>query len=154
MDYFDIDGNLVEKPENMRTEWRPSVYGLYIRDGAVLLCRSRKHDYIEFPGGGLEEGETDIEALFREFEEETSLKILKYQESPFCTVVRYSKFVNGKFYKTILIYYIIEEVEEMSGEQIRDDSIVAVEFVDLDNIPKNIHIAHKEALNKLVKSRG
>ena len=35
---------------------RPSVRGIIIRDGKILMVHSRKFDYYKFPGGGLESG--------------------------------------------------------------------------------------------------
>ena len=49
--------------------------GLAARDGRVLLCRSRKHDYTYLPGGHVEPGELAAEALAREFLEETGLRV-------------------------------------------------------------------------------
>jgi len=48
------------------------VYGIWIRDGHVLLCEEGHEDFrfVKFPGGGLEFGEGLHEALRREFLEE------------------------------------------------------------------------------------
>jgi ADP-ribose pyrophosphatase YjhB (NUDIX family) len=48
------------------------VYGIWIRDGHVLLCEEGHEDFrfVKFPGGGLEFGEGLQDALKREFEEE------------------------------------------------------------------------------------
>lgn len=51
--------------------WRPSVYGVAIRDDKVLLVP--QWDGYDFPGGGMEIGETIDEAFKREFWEETGL---------------------------------------------------------------------------------
>lgn len=51
------------------------VYGILAREGRVLLCRSRflGREFVNFPGGGVELGESPREALLREFSEETGL---------------------------------------------------------------------------------
>lgn len=53
------------------------VYGLLAREGRVLLCRSRflGREFVNFPGGGVELGESPREALVREFSEETGLAV-------------------------------------------------------------------------------
>ncbi len=39
---------------------RPSVRGIIIQDGKVLLVHSEKYDYLKFPGGGIEDGENHV----------------------------------------------------------------------------------------------
>ncbi len=55
------------------------VTGVIIKDGKILLIRRVKNgeEYFVFPGGGVEEGETQEEALKREMKEETGLDIVK-----------------------------------------------------------------------------
>lgn len=53
--------------------FRPSVYGLLIEDGKVLL--SRQWDGYDFPGGGVDIDESLEEGVVREFFEETGLEV-------------------------------------------------------------------------------
>lgn len=57
---------------------RPSVYGICVRqDGKVAIVRigaAAPYKY-DLPGGGIESGEGEAEALVREFEEETGLTV-------------------------------------------------------------------------------
>lgn len=47
-----------------------------IRKGrSIAMIHSLKYDYYKFPGGGIEEGETPIDALIRETQEESGLVI-------------------------------------------------------------------------------
>lgn len=48
---------------------RRAVKAVAVRDGLVLMLRSSSGDY-KFPGGGIEAGETDEDALVRELSEE------------------------------------------------------------------------------------
>lgn len=56
--------------------FRPSVRGIVIRDGKVLMIHSLKYDYYKFPGGGLEPGESHREALCREVAEESGFSVV------------------------------------------------------------------------------
>jgi 8-oxo-dGTP pyrophosphatase MutT (NUDIX family) len=53
--------------------FRPSVYGLTIRDGKILLSRVR--DGYDFPGGGIDIDEKIPDALKREVLEETGVSV-------------------------------------------------------------------------------
>ena len=55
--------------------FRPSVYGFIVQDGKIVTMRNKSDGKLWFPGGGIEIGEKLEEALKREVQEETGLKI-------------------------------------------------------------------------------
>lgn len=55
---------------------RNSARAIIIQNGRIAMVHSLKYDYYKFPGGGIEEGETSVEALIRETREETGLVII------------------------------------------------------------------------------
>jgi len=97
----DLNGNTVSVPKS-KLAFRPAVYGVIIEDGKVLL--SKQWDGYDFPGGGIEIGESIVDALKREVREETGLevevgKILACESSFF----KYR--FEDKCVQSILIYY-------------------------------------------------
>jgi 8-oxo-dGTP diphosphatase len=69
------------------------VVAAIIINNVEILCMQRnlgKYDYVsykyEFPGGKLESGESQVQALMRELDEEMNLKILITQDDFFMTV--------------------------------------------------------------------
>jgi 8-oxo-dGTP pyrophosphatase MutT (NUDIX family) len=57
--------------------FRPAIYGILIEGANVLLVRAPQNflGVVGFPGGGIELGEAPLDALKREFAEETGLEI-------------------------------------------------------------------------------
>ncbi len=52
------------------------VYGIAFQDRSFLMVFNPKRKGWEMPGGAVEDGESDEEAMVREFKEETGLKFL------------------------------------------------------------------------------
>lgn len=63
--------------ESLPTEFSIRVYGLFIESGKVLLADEYHFDreMIKFPGGGLEFGESTLDCLKREMQEEMNMEI-------------------------------------------------------------------------------
>ncbi|MDD4333016.1 MAG: NUDIX domain-containing protein [Patescibacteria group bacterium] len=117
--------------------FRPSVYGILIEDGKILL--SKQWDGYDFPGGGVEIAETINEALEREFWEETGLKIKRGR-----TVVCESSFFTPSFVKGYwncqLMYFLCEKVSgELSKEYLDEDEqgyADIAEWINLGEVDK------------------
>ena len=62
--------------ECTRTLVRNSARSILIRDGKVAMVHSLKHDYYKFPGGGIEKGESPVDAMIRETREEAGLVVI------------------------------------------------------------------------------
>ena len=101
-------------------EFRPSVYGVVIKDGKVLLSAQWKG--YDFPGGAVEKGETLEEALVREVKEETGVTVSKgdmlYMMEQF-----FVHPVTKKCFHAILFYY---KCQYVSGD-ISTDNFTAEE---------------------------
>jgi 8-oxo-dGTP diphosphatase len=57
---------------------RPSAYGLLEQDGRLALVHVSlpgRAPFFDLPGGGIDEGESEAQALIREFGEETGLVV-------------------------------------------------------------------------------
>ena len=103
---LDIYGNTHSIPVEQLV-WRPSVYGIVVENGRILLSPQFKGKY-DLPGGGIELGESLEEALFREIKEETGIEV----KNPHLIDVRSNFFTfahsNGESYHSIMLYYICE----------------------------------------------
>ena len=100
-------GEIVEV-ESDELRFRPSIYGLVIKEGNILLCP--QWDGWDYPGGGIEKGERMEDALVREVSEETGLtvravKLLEVSDNFFQPT-----FDKGQHWHSIKIYFICEYV--------------------------------------------
>lgn len=134
---FTID--LKDYDPNGKKFYRPSVRGIiFDKDGNLAMAYSEKYHYYKFPGGGIEEGETHIEALTREIKEETGLTLMPESVKEFGEVLRIQN-KNEAGEDIIFVqynYYYTCEVEHEVGEQDLDDSEkeagFALKFVPID----------------------
>lgn len=102
---------------------RPSARCITIQEGRVAMVYSRKYDYYKFPGGGIEAGETQEQALIRETAEEAGLRILPGSIEPYGYVHRVEKVLNDPgidFFVQDNFYYLCR-TEPQPGQQKLDD---------------------------------
>jgi len=110
------------------------IYGLLRRDREVLLTRSvfGKREFVNFPGGGVELGESPMEALLREYREETGLAIRPVR-------VLYAS--EGRHLSThmpmqiVSIYWLVESLSGEPALQGNRDDVLGLFWAGLDRIP-------------------
>ena len=132
----DINNNekevIVEK-----LSFRPSVYGVLIKNNKILL--SRQWNGYDFPGGGIEMHETVEEALRREFKEETGI-IVKSDKIIACRTSFFILPVSKKPVNSILIYFLCSKIDgKISTKYFSEDEkkyANKAEWVELDKINK------------------
>lgn len=115
---------------------RPAIYGVIIKDGAILL--SKQWDGYDFPGGGVKVGEDIKDALIREIKEETGMdakigKIITCENS-------FYKTIKGAYLHSILIYYLCEitggELSIKNIDEDEKDYISMPEWIQITDINK------------------
>jgi 8-oxo-dGTP pyrophosphatase MutT (NUDIX family) len=150
--YKDRKGNLHEKPENIKSQKRESANGIYLKDGKVLLVKPSWVDIWEFPGGGKESNENLIEALKREFLEETGYKILELNENPIHNIK--TKFYADDldvFFDSNIYFYQIFEIGEQDEFLINRNEIIDIQSLPIDSLNKeNMNNLHLEVISSIV----
>lgn len=96
---------------------RPSVRGIVIQGGKVLMVHSLKYDYYKFPGGGIEAGETLEGALCREVAEESGFSVRTDSIREYGLVHRVQKGEHEDIFIQDNFYYLCE-VREAVGQHL------------------------------------
>lgn len=128
------------------------VYATALKDKKILsLYEEYVGEYLlKFVGGGLEFGESIIECLHREFEEELNLKIKNlehfYTQEDFLV----SKFRDNE--QLLTIYYLAEIVDE-EDLIIRDSCIEKVEWISLETDENPFPLPVDKIVFDLLKKR-
>lgn len=147
----DIKGNTKEYDAS-DLSFRPTVYGILIEDGKLLL--SKQWDGYDLPGGGVELDETIEQALIREFMEETGVQVSISQvvsaESNFFIVPDTNKPVN-----VVVIYFLCKKVSDEGFtkdrlDEYEKDIIGEPEWISLDNV-ENIKLISTLDIHKQIK---
>lgn len=117
------------------TKFRIALYGVLVENRRVLLATTRvpSGTITNFPGGGLELGESPLDAVAREFMEETGL-IVEVKELLFCSQL----FQQNPEYPHEQLMHIFYRVEKTGGTLIahgNDDDVAAVSWVSLNELP-------------------
>lgn len=111
---------------------RPSARGIIIRDGRVAMVHSLKFDYYKFPGGGIEAGETAVEAMIREVAEETGLTVLPDTVRAYGRVHRVSRGYDVDMFVQDNDYFLCEAEDALHAQQLdgyEQDASFVLEFV-------------------------
>jgi 8-oxo-dGTP pyrophosphatase MutT (NUDIX family) len=95
------------------TKFRVAIYGVLVENGHVLMTNTRVPSGIitNFPGGGLEHGESPSDAVVREFWEETAISVT-LDHLLFCT----QAFQQNPEYPHEQLIHIYYKVSRLAGE--------------------------------------
>ena len=132
--------------EEADTKYRKSVYGCAIHDGKVLLIFDPRSDKWELPGGGIDQGETEKQAMVREIKEETGLdadvseiKLLKRELGYYKALDLDWVWKTDRNYFQIKIKNPNQPIKILDGDDVTECKWVSVdqlEDYDIDKIDK------------------
>ncbi|MCA0988539.1 NUDIX domain-containing protein [Guptibacillus algicola] len=110
----------IEKPDGATMNDREAVRAVIIRGNRILLVHSNLGDY-KFPGGGVEESETHVDALLREIAEETGYVNGVIGEKVGIVVERsIDIYDEGAIFEMNSHYYFCEVTDETASQQLDD----------------------------------
>jgi 8-oxo-dGTP pyrophosphatase MutT (NUDIX family) len=105
--FFDKLGNSHEFEEK-EAIYRRGVYGYVEVDGKILMVKDVRVGRWELPGGAVDPGENDEEALIREIMEETGLKVKKIGKLIKNKMNNYYSLGDNAPWKSDRYFYLVE----------------------------------------------
>ena len=116
--------------------FRPSVYGVMVRDDHVLMLRNKSNGKLWVPGGGINIGEVMEEALKREMREETGLEV-RVKDFIFFTQNFFYYQPLDEAYHAFLFFYACELCDEYTADVKGFEADEIEESRDPQWIPRN-----------------
>ena len=130
---------LIGKNENKSLEVknRKASRAIMIKDGLLVMIRSKKYGEYKFPGGGKKENEFLKETLKREVLEETGFDVIASSIVEFGKVeeVHPDSYEKDKIFKNLSYYYLCDFIDNGKNKNMDDYEIeygYEVVFVDID----------------------
>lgn len=104
-------------------EIREAVRAIVCRGEKLALVRSGAEGWYKFPGGGIEEGESHVEALLRETRGETGLVLLPESLRPFGMTKERRRAHRGKemWFEHRSYFYIAQAQEQLTEQHLEAD---------------------------------
>ena len=113
---------------------RDSARSIIIRDGKIAMIHSLKYDYYKFPGGGIEPGESVVDALIRETAEETGLTVIpeSIREYGYVHRIQKSMVEEDEYFVQDNYYYLCNAEDSVRPQKLDDyesDEHFTLEYV-------------------------
>jgi ADP-ribose pyrophosphatase YjhB (NUDIX family) len=132
----------------------PGVRGILVDEQRrVLLQRRADTGHWGLPAGVVDVGDSVVDALAREVQEETGLIVKRAELFGVYTDPRFSvTYPNGDEVQTFTVAFL---VREWAGALSADsDEVTDVRFFPLDALPENLYPIHRETLDDYLRFDG
>lgn len=134
-----------------KLKMRPSVYGIVMIEGKVLLTKMRSTGKYGFPGGGVDLGETLEEALKREMWEECGIEVDVLTQVYFKENFFYYEPSDSAWQAYLFFYSCRAKSFELTRHDVHDESIDP-QWIDIPSLKASDFQAYGEAMVALLQT--
>ena len=133
---------------------RHSARCINIKNGLVAMVHSIKYNYYKFPGGGIEEGESEENAMIRETQEEAGLVVIpeSVKEYGYVHRIQKSDYDDADYFVQDNYYFFCDVEETIHSQDLDDyeaDERFTLEYVEPDKaiyINRNVNHGPKDQI--------
>ena len=131
-----------------RTYVRNSARSVIITEQKIAMVHSLKYDYYKFPGGGIERGESPVDAMIRETQEEAGLVVKPetVQEYGYVHRIQRSNSDETECFVQDNFYYLCDAEKEIAAQKL--DGYEREEAYTLEVVPPEIAIEKNRSVGK------
>jgi 8-oxo-dGTP pyrophosphatase MutT (NUDIX family) len=128
-----------KKPSSEKVEVRLSAYGILFNGSrdAILMIQQGGVGRWELPGGAVEEGESIVDGIKREFLEEVDRKVTMTNDQPLEVQERwFYEAISGKYYHSVIFHYEVTggEFADNAADFVSPEEVEKIEFVALSEL--------------------
>ena len=131
---------------------RHSARCINIKNGLVAMVHSIKYNYYKFPGGGIEEGESEENAMIRETQEEAGLVVIpeSVKEYGYVHRIQKSDYDDADYFVQDNYYFLCDVEEAIYSQDLDDyeaDERFTLEYVEPDKaiyVNRNVNHGPKD----------
>ncbi len=133
---------------------RVAIYGVYSKNGTVLMVKDTQSKQWEFPGGGIEVGESEIDALKRELYEETGLSLNDVALDPInlisSTEELFYDLPSQEAWLTRRKFYLIFNLSGILSADGNGSDVTEVSFRKIHSLKNSVSLTINGVINKMV----
>ena len=153
MEFRDVKGKKVKLPKSRKYNWRPAVYGVLIENNKLLFIKPNWDDKYCLPSGSINLGETSLEALKREFLEETGYEIeITNPNNPYVDNFMFGSEKVDQYFQRISLYYEVKRTSKKQKKNL-DEETVELLWKNIDDLTNNnFTFFQREFLKTIIKN--
>ena len=127
--------DIIIKDDESNFKFNFRVVGIFVNDSKILLQKCEKDNYYSLIGGRIKYGETTIETLIREIQEEIGIKVKKKETKLINVSENFFKYNGKKFHELLFIYKINnKQIDQISEIKTLDKTNVVNKWYDISKL--------------------
>lgn len=143
--------DIIIKDDESNFKFNFRVAGIFVNDSKILLQKCEKDNYYSLIGGRVKYGETTIEALIREIQEEIGIKVNKKETKLINVSENFFKYNGKEFHELLFIYKISnKQIDQISEIKTLDKTNVVNKWYDISKL--NIMDVRPNIITNLIES--